>query len=95
MYFCLWLLSCFSAFCALFFSLLRVLVQAGPVVTDNGNFVVDVDFGLISPSEVAALDGKLQAITGIVETGLFVAMAKKAYFGNADGSVTVRDAPKQ
>ena len=26
-------------------------------------------------------------ITGIVETGLFVGMAKVAYFGSADGSV--------
>ena len=29
-------------------------------------------------------------LTGIVEVGLFCHMAKAAYFGNQDGSVTVR-----
>jgi len=28
----------------------------------------------------------------VVETGLFVGMAKKAYFGQADGSVMIREA---
>lgn len=36
--------------------------QAGPVVTDNGNFVVDVDFGEIECNEVAELDRNLQNI---------------------------------
>lgn len=67
--------------------------KAGPVVTDNGNFVVDVDFGLLGGSDgrdVAQLDQQLQAIVGVVETGLFVGMASKAYFGNKDGSVSSR-----
>ncbi|KAI9205899.1 ribose 5-phosphate isomerase A-domain-containing protein [Polychytrium aggregatum] len=60
--------------------------KAGPVVTDNGNFVVDADFGLIrSPRE---LNQQLISIPGIVETGLFCAMAKAAYFGNKDGTVS-------
>jgi len=29
-------------------------------------------------------------LTGVVEVGLFCHMAKAAYFGNEDGSVTVR-----
>jgi len=32
------------------------------------------------------------SISGVVETGLFVGMAKKAYFGQADGSVMIREA---
>jgi ribose 5-phosphate isomerase A len=60
----------------------------GPVVTDNGNFVVDVDFGIVD--DPAALENKFRNIVGVVETGLFVNMAVKAYFGNEDGSVKVR-----
>jgi len=65
--------------------------KAGPVVTDNGNFLLDADFGEITqPHE---LNSKLLRIPGVVETGLFVDMAVTAYFGQADGSVTVRNKP--
>jgi ribose 5-phosphate isomerase A len=69
---------------------LRAALQAGPVVTDNGNFVLDVDFGALDPARVAELDRQLQSIVGVVETGLFVGIVEKAYFGQADGSVTSR-----
>jgi ribose 5-phosphate isomerase A len=59
--------------------------KAGPVITDNGNFIIDAHFGPIS--DVAGLDTRLQRIVGVVETGLFVGMAKFAYFGSSDGSV--------
>ena len=68
----------------------RAALQAGPVVTDNGNFVLDVDFGELDPARVSELDRQLQSIVGVVETGLFVGMVEKAYFGQADGSVTSR-----
>lgn len=55
--------------------------KAGPTVTDNGNFILDTSFGLIH--NPAALETKLVAIPGVVETGLFVGMASKVYFGNA------------
>ena len=49
--------------------------KAGPCVTDNGNFVVDVDFGEIhNPKE---LNDALTSMPGVVETGLFVSMAFK------------------
>jgi ribose 5-phosphate isomerase len=70
--------------------MLRAALQAGPVVTDNGNFVIDVDFGELDPARVGELDRQLQSIVGVVETGLFVGMVEKAYFGQADGSVTSR-----
>eukprot|EP01101_Sappina_pedata_P009412 TRINITY_DN5489_c0_g1_i1.p2 TRINITY_DN5489_c0_g1~~TRINITY_DN5489_c0_g1_i1.p2 ORF type:complete len:243 (-),score=108.79 TRINITY_DN5489_c0_g1_i1:30-758(-) len=68
---------------------LRMAVnKAGPVVTDNGNFVVDCDFKLIhNPIE---LEKSLSSIPGIVESGLFIHMAVKAFFGNEDGSVSTR-----
>jgi ribose 5-phosphate isomerase A len=63
--------------------------KAGPVVTDNGNFILDVDFGKIE--HPAKLHRKLKLLTGVVETGLFVKMATVAYFGQQDGSVTKRE----
>lgn len=67
---------------------LRMAVaKAGPVVTDNGGFILDVVFGEIQTPE--ALEQKLRQIVGIVETGLFVQMATVAYLGEEDGSVTV------
>lgn len=70
---------------------LRMAVnKAGPVVTDNGNFVIDADFGEIHDPK--ALHQNIKLITGVVETGLFVSMAEKAYFGQEDGSVVSRTA---
>jgi ribose 5-phosphate isomerase A len=56
--------------------------KVGPVVTDNGNFIVDVDFGLIKNPE--ELEKKLKMIPGVVETGLFVDMANLVYLGKRD-----------
>jgi len=59
--------------------------KAGPVVSDNGNFIVDVDFGRIdNPSE---LNLKILQIPGVVDTGLFLGMAQTAYIGQKDGTV--------
>jgi ribose 5-phosphate isomerase A len=56
--------------------------KVGPVVTDNGNFIIDVNFGLIeNPAE---LEKMLKTIPGIVETGLFVDMADTVYLGRPD-----------
>ena len=62
--------------------------KAGPVITDNGNFIIDCDFGEIPVADVKDLNSKIKAMVGVVETGLFVNMAQKAYIGNADGTVT-------
>jgi len=66
------------------------VVKAGPCVTDNGNLIVDVDFGPIPATQVPVLNQQLKMLAGVVETGLFINMAVKAYFGQEDGSVTVR-----
>jgi len=65
--------------------------KAGPCVTDNGNFIVDCDFGVMQ--EPAKLEQRLLSIPGLVETGFFLQMAVKAYFGMQDGSVKTLDAP--
>jgi ribose 5-phosphate isomerase A len=58
-------------------------------VSDNGQFILDADFGEIQ--DPAALNQQLLNIPGIVETGLFIGMACKAYFGEEDGSVSTRE----
>jgi len=53
--------------------------KIGPVVTDNGNFILDVNFGPInSPKE---LNSQIKSISGVIETGLFVNMAHIVYVG--------------
>lgn len=71
---------------------LRMAVaKAGPVVTDNGCFVLDVDFGAGSglQGDPAALHAKIKLIPGVVETGIFAGMAVRAYFGTGAGDVVV------
>ena len=53
--------------------------KLGPVITDNGNAVIDAVFGVIS--NPAALEVKLKMIPGVVETGLFIGLANTAYIG--------------
>jgi ribose 5-phosphate isomerase A len=44
-------------------------MKDGPVITDNGNFVMDVDFGVIE--DPAALATRISLIPGVVEHGIF------------------------
>lgn len=57
--------------------------KVGPVITDNGNVIIDVNFGLIRKPE--ELDRELKLLTGVVETGLFVKMANLVYLGKSSG----------
>jgi len=60
-----------------------------PFVTDNGNHIIDASFGLITdPDRLAAM---LDAITGVVEHGLFIHLAAGAIIG--DGDVVRRLSP--
>lgn len=61
--------------------------KVGPVITDNGNVVLDADFGLIA--DVATLERKLKMVPGVVETGLFVGLADIAYVGTASAVETI------
>ncbi|MGQ9720992.1 MAG: ribose-5-phosphate isomerase RpiA [Candidatus Jordarchaeum sp.] len=54
--------------------------KAGPVVTDNGNFILDVNFPEIRNPD--NLERELNSIPGIVENGLFVGLAELVYVGN-------------
>jgi ribose 5-phosphate isomerase A len=59
--------------------------KVGAVVTDNGNYILDVDFGLIDDSE--ELNQQLKLIPGVIETGLFVGLADVVYLGKCDGVI--------
>jgi ribose 5-phosphate isomerase A len=53
--------------------------KVGPIISDDGNFIIDACFGAIH--EPAELETKLKSIPGVVETGLFVRMANMIYLG--------------
>ncbi|MCD6264111.1 ribose-5-phosphate isomerase A, partial [Candidatus Bathyarchaeota archaeon] len=57
--------------------------KVGPVVTDNGNFLLDADFGPIEEAE--ELEAWLRSIPGVVETGLFLGLADIVYVGTRKG----------
>lgn len=58
----------------------------GPVVTDQGFWVIDARFSVIEDPE--ALDRALRAIPGVLDHGLFTGMATDILVGEDDGSVT-------
>jgi ribose 5-phosphate isomerase A len=64
--------------------------KVGPVVTDNGNFILDVSMRKIGNPE--ELDTKLRSIPGLVETGLFIDLADIVYVGTR---ATVRKLEKR
>ena len=53
--------------------------KIGPLVTDNGNFILDTDFGAIKDAE--KLNTQIKSIPGVVETGLFLNVATMVYVG--------------
>jgi len=59
-----------------------------PFRTDGGNLILDCRFGLIA--DPAELERALSAVVGVVETGLFIAMADMAIVAGDDGVQTLR-----
>ena len=60
--------------------------KLGPVITDNGNAILDSYFGEITnPAQLAI---KIKMIPGVVETGFFIGLTDIAYVG------TIRDVEK-
>ncbi len=59
--------------------------KMGPVVTDNGNFILDLKFPepIRDPAKVAV---DLKMLPGVMETGLFVGMTDEVHIGLEDGS---------
>jgi ribose 5-phosphate isomerase A len=58
-------------------------VDGSPFVTDSGNYIVDCAFPVIA--NPAALQAELAAMIGVVETGLFIEMARAVVIGGRSG----------
>ena len=66
--------------------------KAGPVVTDNANFCIDAPFPEAQMKDPSDLLKRIKLLTGVVEVGLFCNITKSAYFGNDDGTITIKTA---
>jgi ribose 5-phosphate isomerase A len=56
-----------------------------PLITDNGNFIIDCKFGP-TISDPVALEAKIRSIAGVVEVGLFTNMADVVIIGSNAGT---------
>src|SRR5229473_2329121 len=61
--------------------------KVGPIVSDNGNLIVDVYFRSLRRPEI--VHEKLKKIPGLIETGFFLGMCDVAYVGRKDGHVDI------
>ncbi len=58
--------------------------KLGPVISDNGNFIADCDFGSIEEPE--SVESELNSIPGVVENGIFPGkMVDRVIVGTDDG----------
>lgn len=62
---------------------LRMTSDGKPFVTDNGNYILDCDFGRIPDPE--ELEDSFRFIPGVVDCGLFIDLCDIAIIGGADG----------
>jgi ribose 5-phosphate isomerase A len=62
--------------------------KVGPTITDNGNYILDVDFGEIRDPE--NLEARINSVIGVVENGVFPGMAHEVHVGTADGVKILR-----
>ncbi|MDR6217176.1 ribose 5-phosphate isomerase A [Deinococcus soli (ex Cha et al. 2016)] len=56
---------------------------AQPYVTDNGNYIFDAQ--IPAGTDIAALERQLKGTLGVVDTGLFLGMAERAFVAAPDG----------
>ena len=68
--------------------------KAGPVVTDEGNLILDVLFkdGINDPYKV---ESEINNIPGVLENGLFVDLAHKVLVGKVENNQTVVYSPQR
>jgi ribose 5-phosphate isomerase A len=61
----------------------------GPVVTDNGNFILDLKFPepILDPSKATQ---ELKMLPGVIETGLFVDMTDEVHVGTETGAYILK-----
>ena len=65
------------------------VAKDGPVVTDNGQFILDVRFP--AATNLRDADQSMHRIPGVIETGLFFDLARKVLVGGGSpGSPPLR-----
>ncbi len=62
--------------------------KAGPVITDNGNMILDCLWK--APVDAASMEDRINAVTGVVECGFFTKLHPVAFVAHADGTVEQR-----
>jgi ribose 5-phosphate isomerase A len=65
----------------------RRMNGAEPYLTDNNNYIIDCAFGEIKDASV--LHDTVNAITGVVDNGLFIDIASKLVIGYVNGETCV------
>ena len=75
-------------------SLRMATKKAGPVVTDQGNLILDVmfDHGIKNPKDI---EMRINNIPGVLENGLFVDVADKVLVGKIENSFPVVYSPSK
>lgn len=63
--------------------------KAGPVITDNGNMILDCHWE--SPINVAEMEVKINQIVGVVENGLFSKNKPIVFIAQDDGTVDIKN----
>ena len=68
--------------------------KAGPVVTDQGNLILDVIFneGIKQPKEI---EMSINNIPGVLENGLFVDLTDKVLVGKIENNISVVYSPSK
>lgn len=62
-------------------------VRGSPFITDNGNYILDTDFGRIR--EPDKMEEKINRITGVLENGIFPKVVDEIVVGCEEGAVEV------
>ena len=62
--------------------------KAGPVITDNGNMILDCVWK--TPVDPAEMEDRINSITGVVECGFFTKLKPVAFIAHSDGTVEER-----
>lgn len=57
--------------------------------TDNGNYIVDLHIG--KPMDINYVNDKVNGITGVLETGLFIDVCKRIIIGTNDGAKVIEN----
>ena len=69
---------------------LRKKADGSIVKTDGGNLILDAHLGAIA--DPARLASALDHVTGLVEHGLFIGMAERAYLATREGVRVIKRA---